>query len=58
MPKTAVLAISYRDHWFYIDASDRGSRLSFQVLHSLMAVRLSDLASSGQRAPSLPVPVG
>jgi hypothetical protein len=56
-PATAVVAIPYRDHWFYIDASDRSSRMSFLILQSLATVRLSDIAGDGQRSPVLTVPV-
>jgi hypothetical protein len=57
-PAAAAVAMKHLDHWFYIDAADRGSRMAFQMLQLLVNVRLSGVGGGAQRAPVLTVPVG
>jgi hypothetical protein len=55
-PSDAAVAIEHRGFWFYIDARDARSKQGFQVLRTLIGLRLDE--SGGQQAPVLTVPVG
>jgi hypothetical protein len=52
----ARLAVSYRDHWFYVDDADLESRRTLGVLSSL--IRLRTGAGGGQSIPLLTLQVG
>ena len=56
-PKNAVVAVSFRDWWFYIDATDTRSKQSFRLIKFLIRLRL-DLEGGKQQVPVLTVPVG
>ncbi|MGP1308711.1 MAG: hypothetical protein ACTS27_00750 [Phycisphaerales bacterium] len=56
-PGDSAIAVAYRDHWFYIDASDATSKQSFLVLRTLVGMRLDD-SSAPARGPTLTLPVG
>jgi len=53
----AALAVSYRDHWFYLADDDQHSRLTFWLLAEIMRLALSSSEGS-QQAPILTLPVG
>jgi hypothetical protein len=55
-PDDAAVAIRFRDHWFYIDATDTNSKRAFQFLRTFIGMRLAD-PSATHRAPILTVPV-
>jgi hypothetical protein len=38
----ATVQVLFRDHWFYIDATDTKSKLSFAFLRSFIGMRLAD----------------
>lgn len=56
-PKNAVVAVSFRGWWFYIDATDTRSKHSFRLIKFLIRLRL-DLEGGRQQVPVLTVPVG
>jgi hypothetical protein len=56
-PKNAVVAVPFRDWWFYIDATDTRSKQSFRLIKFLIRLRL-DLEGGKQQVPVLTVPVG
>jgi hypothetical protein len=55
-PANAAVAVEYRGHWFYVDATDARSKQSFMVLRTLIGLRLDD--TDGLQTPVLTVPVG
>jgi hypothetical protein len=55
-PDNATVRIRFRDHWFYIDATDTRSKRAFLFLRTFIGMRLAD-PGSAQRAPILTVPV-
>jgi hypothetical protein len=55
-PENATVQILFRDHWFYIDATDSQSKRAFVFLRTFIGMRLAD-AGTAQRAPILTVPV-
>jgi hypothetical protein len=56
-PKNAVVAVSFRGWWFYIDATDTRSKQSFRLIKFLVRFRL-DLDRGEQQVPVLTIPVG
>lgn len=54
-PENATVRIRFRDHWFYIDATDTQSKRAFGFLQTLIGMRLADPAA--HQAPLLTVPV-
>ncbi len=55
-PSNATVEIQFRDHWFYIDATDTQSKRAFAYLRTLIGIRLAAPAAT-QVAPVLTVPV-
>jgi hypothetical protein len=55
-PGDATVRIRFRDHWFYIDATDTRSKRAFLFLRTFIGMRLAD-PGAAQRAPVLTVPV-
>jgi hypothetical protein len=55
-PDNATVQIFFRDHWFYIDATDTHSKKAFTFLRTFIGMRLADVGAN-QRAPVLTVPV-
>jgi hypothetical protein len=55
-PENATVQILFRDHWFYIDATDTDSKRAFSFLRTFIGMRLAD-PGAAQRAPILTVPV-
>lgn len=55
-PSFASVVIQHHGWWFYIDARDARSKQAFNVLRTLIGVRMED--PHGQQAPVLTVPVG
>lgn len=55
-PDNAAVAIQHHDYWFYIDATDRSSRLSFLIIQTLISVRIADVAGGAQSVPLITVP--
>ncbi len=54
-PSEAVLAVRYREHWFYIPDTDRDTKATFILLQQLFALE----ASKGKvLSPLLTLPVG
>ena len=53
-PDNAIIAIPYRDYWFYLDESDLDSKSSFMLLSQLFSLQ----GGSAQRpGPTLTIPV-
>lgn len=55
-PSQASVAVEHRGFWFYIDARDARSKQGFQMLRTLVGMRLDE--ARGQATPVLTVPVG
>jgi hypothetical protein len=55
-PSNAVVAIRFRDRWFYIDATDTRSKRAFQFLRTFIGIRLAD-PTRAVGTPVLTVPV-
>jgi hypothetical protein len=56
-PKNALVEISFRGWWFYIDAADTRSKRSFKLTRFLIGLRLNE-QSAERQIPVLTVPVG
>jgi hypothetical protein len=54
-PKTAQIAVRYKDHWFYIDDADRDTKSTFSLL---MEVSRLELAAQPRQSPLLTIPLG
>ena len=52
----ATVQIRFRDHWFYINATDTKSKRAFMLLRTFVGMRLADPAAA-QKAPVITVPV-
>jgi len=50
-----LVAVRHRGYWFYISADDAESKLAFQLLQTLIGMRLVE--STPQSAPTLTIPV-
>ena len=55
-PENATVRIRFRDHWFYIDATDASSKRAFLFLQTFIGMRLADPAAA-HKAPVITVPV-
>ena len=55
-PENATVQIRFRDHWFYIDATDTQSKRAFAFLRTFIGMRLAD-PGAAQKAPVLTIPV-
>ena len=56
-PSTAVVvSVRHRGHWFYISADDTDSKLAFQLIQTLIGMRLGE--AMPQSIPTLTIPVG
>jgi len=55
-PENATVRIRFRDHWFYIDATDTQSKRAFQFLQTFIGMRLAD-PGAAQQAPVITIPV-
>ena len=56
-PSTPVVVfVRHRGHWCYISADDTGSKLAFQLIQTLIGMRLGE--AMPQSIPSLTIPVG
>ena len=55
-PREAIIAVKHHGWWYFIDATDAGSKLTFRILESLMSVRMAE-AVEQKAAPVLTVPV-
>lgn len=54
-PKSAYVAVRYRDYWFYIDDADRNSKATFGLLHYLISLQSN---GGNGRTPLLTLPAG
>jgi hypothetical protein len=54
-PKSAEIAVQYRDQWFWIERSDVASRATLTTIELLLSLQESDDTDSG---PLLTLPVG
>jgi hypothetical protein len=54
-PENAAVAISYRNHWFYIDDSDLDSKSTFSLLGQVFQLQSGNAKSV---VPVLTIPVG
>ena len=54
-PDDAVVAIFFRDRWFYVDSTDTKSKRAFSFLRTFIGMRLADPGAS-QQGPVLTVP--
>lgn len=45
-PQTAMVAVPYRGHWFYIDDSDLDAKSTFALLSQLFALQAGTQQSS------------
>lgn len=55
-PRGAMVAVEDQGWWYFIDASDTASKLTFRMLEALMSVRMAE-AAERKAAPVLTVPV-
>ncbi len=55
-PDHAVIAVQYRDGWFYIDERDQATKQFFRLLELLWSVSIAE-STAGAAAPVLTVPV-
>lgn len=55
-PDNAYVAVSYRDHWFYVADTDQSSKATFSLLTQLFALKAGQTGS--HNAPVLTLPVG
>jgi hypothetical protein len=55
-PENATVRIRFRDHWFYIDATDTQSKRAFLFLQTFIGMRLAD-SGVAQQAPVITIPV-
>jgi hypothetical protein len=55
-PPCAAVAVSYRDHWFYIRDSDRDTKATFALLLEVSRLQLS--GEKNATAPVLTLPIG
>lgn len=55
-PENATVRIRFRDHWFYIDATDASSKRAFLFLQTFIGMRLADPGTI-QKAPVITIPV-
>ena len=55
-PNNATVRIRFRDHWFYIDATDTQSKRAFIFLRTFIGMRLAD-PGAAQKSPVITVPV-
>jgi len=55
-PDDSTVEIRFRDWWFYIDATDTGSKRSFAFLRTFIGMRLAEKGAA-HSAPVLTVPV-
>ncbi len=55
-PDNATVRIRFRDHWFYIDATDTQSKRAFRFLRTFIGMRLAD-PGAAEKAPVITVPV-
>jgi hypothetical protein len=42
LPDNATVRVLFRDHWFYIDATDTHSKIAFAFLRTFIGMRLAD----------------
>ena len=54
-PGNAVVAVRYRDHWYYIDDRDQESKATFALVLQLSRL---DFARQQPAGPFLTLPVG
>ena len=54
-PSNAVVAVKYRDWWFYLADNDRNSKATFSLLNILFSLQS---ASASGKSPVLTLPVG
>ena len=54
-PRSAYLAVPYRDHWYYIANNDLESKASFMLLSQLFSLNAGAIKSVN---PTLTIPVG
>ena len=54
-PKSAWLAVKYRDWWYYVDDSDTDSKITFTLM---MVMTRANLLSTKKGSPVLTLPVG
>jgi len=54
-PRSAYLAVPYRDHWFYIANNDLDSKASFMLMSQLFSLNAGAIKSVN---PTLTIPVG
>ena len=54
-PESAVVAVPYRGHWFYLDDSDLESKSTFSLLSQLFALQAGKTKTT---TPVLTLPVG
>jgi hypothetical protein len=55
-PSGAMIAVKQHGWWYFIDATDAESKLTFRILEALMSVRMAESAAQ-KAAPVLTVPV-
>lgn len=55
-PPCAAVAVRYRDHWFYIDDTDRDSKATFALLLEISRLELGGGTTTA--APLLTIPIG
>jgi hypothetical protein len=56
-PDHALVAVPYRDGWFYIDERDQATKYYFRLLTGVWSAAIAD-STLANPAPILTVPVG
>src|SRR5262249_8061497 len=56
-PERANVAVKHRGWWFYVDDTDRTSKLVFLQIQTLLLTRLSQAMRGTQATPLLTIPV-
>jgi hypothetical protein len=56
-PDEAITAVRHHGWWYFIDATDTVSKLTFRIVESLISVRIADAVDHPRATPVLTVPV-
>lgn len=55
-PKSAMVAFRHHDWWYWIDATDPASKLTFRILEALLSTRMAESVERGNATPVITVP--
>ncbi len=57
VPEKAMVAVEEHGWWYYIEATDDGSKDFFRLMQTLVSVRIAESAKTNAQLPVLTVPV-